>query len=254
MKEPFASSEEISGEYSSFLQLDFGCAVWSNRHFIAFACIAFMGGVLIAVINNNPIHYAVAKLGGDSGGALMLPDKNDALLETLDAELSFIRIAAQNIQSGIHTFVLGISFGIGTLIMLIINGAAVGCMLLMLLNSSSSYEIAASIVAHAPMELIGLITCGAAGLRLGWGLIRAIASSSIWHLQVATLEALCLACISTIMLVTASGIEAFISFSVHIPSAFKVVIGVVTILTMLVCIQLSRLHWLRHGGQKLKSN
>lgn len=242
--------ERSSGEYNLLAQLDFGCALWINRHFIAIACVAFIGGALMGIVNNGSFHHMVSELNGDAMSALTLLSKSESSFKALDEGILFARIAAQNVQASIYTFMLGISFGIGSLIMLIINGAVVGCMLLMLLNSSPSYVAIASVAAHAPVELAGLLMCGAAGLRLGWGLVRAITSSSIWHLHVATIEALSLAFASVAMLLVSSAIETFVSFSPNIAPACKLAVGVVAILMMLICIYMSRLHWMHHRGKQ----
>lgn len=244
VRETHASLRERRYEDGLLTQLDCGCALWINRRFIAIACVVFVGGALVGAVNGNQFHRTFSELSGDVTSALTMPDKSESHLAAPNGGISFVRIATQNVQASIYTFVLGISFGIGTLIMLAINGAVVGYLLLALLNSSPSHTTIASIFAHAPIELAGLVICGAAGLRLGWGLVRAIASSSIWHLQVATYEALSLIPISVGMLLTASAIEAFVSFSPCIPSACKLLIGAASVLIMLGCIYLSRLYWM----------
>lgn len=244
VKETHAFLRESRYECGLLTQVDSGCALWINRRFIAVACVVFVGGALMGAVNGSQFHRTFSELSGDVASALTLLDKSEGSLGTLNGGISFARIATQNVQAGVYTFVLGMSFGIGTLIMLAINGVVVGYLLLALLNSSPSNTAIMGIFAHAPIELAGLVICGAAGLRLGWGLVRAIASSSIWHLQVAAYEALSLIPISVGMLLTASAIEVFVSFSPCISSACKLLIGAASILVMLGCVYLSRLRWM----------
>lgn len=230
-------------------QFDFWACLWSNRRFIVAAGVIFLSGAILAIASNTP-HREITIMSRDVGSAMTVPIKPNELLKAIEGDISFTRIATHNIQAGIHMLILGISFGVGTLILLALNGAAVGCMLLMVLNAPSSFVLAASIFAHAPIEVAGLLLCGAAGLRLGYGLGKSVTSSSIWQLQFAALEALYIGCASVAALTISSLVEAFISFSPNVPAAYKMAVGVFSILALLALLRLSQIRWVERELSK----
>lgn len=224
---------------------DLGWVVWSNRYFIAIACAVFIGGVAIAVIADGVSHHATLKLGGKANGIVEANITYEDLLEALN-ETSIGQILSHNVRVSVHMLILGMAFGVGTLILLVLNGMAVGYMLTLIWHVAPCWATCTCIFAHAPIELAGVVLAGAGGLRLGYGITKAILHSSLQHLQNAMLEALQLGFISVTALAVASLVEGFISFSPNVSPHYKVAIGIASLLILVACMRCARTRWLRN--------
>lgn len=80
-------------------------------------------------------------------------------------------ILTNNIQVGFLAFALGISFGLGTVWVLVQNGMMLGALSGVLGRGESGPLFWSLIAPHGGMELIAICLCGAAGLLLGSALI-----------------------------------------------------------------------------------
>jgi len=226
---------------------DLGWTIWSNRYFIAIACAVFIGGVTIAVVTDGVSRYATLKLGGEVNGIVESNITYEALLEALN-ETPIGQILSHNVRVSVHMLILGMAFGVGTFILLVLNGMAVGYMVMLIWHIAPCWATCICIFAHAPIELAGIVLAGAGGLRLGYGLTKAILHSTLQHLQSAMLEALQLGFVSIAALALASLVEGFVSFSPNIPLHYKAVIGIASLLMLATCMHCARARWLRNNN------
>ncbi len=76
-----------------------------------------------------------------------------------------------NIRVSFLVFAAGITAGLGTGYLLIVNGILIGSVLGMAVSYGNGSNIAALILPHGVLELSIIVVCSAAGLRIGWALV-----------------------------------------------------------------------------------
>jgi len=83
----------------------------------------------------------------------------------------FLSIAFNNIKVAFLAFILGISFSIGTVLLLIRNGIMVGAFLQFFIAKHLGQQAVLAIFIHGTIELSVIVIAGCAGLILGNGLL-----------------------------------------------------------------------------------
>jgi uncharacterized membrane protein SpoIIM required for sporulation len=83
----------------------------------------------------------------------------------------FVGIAFNNIKVAFIAFVLGITFSIGTVFLLIRNGIEVGAFLQFFIAKHMGQQAVLAIFIHGTIELSVIVIAGCAGLILGNGLL-----------------------------------------------------------------------------------
>jgi uncharacterized membrane protein SpoIIM required for sporulation len=150
----------------------------------------------------------------------------DGLLELTPSSWLSSSIATNNIGVVFGAFALGLTCGLGTMLVLLLNGIQLGLILAFYQHHALAERMLAFIVAHGVAELSAICLAGAAGLLLGDALV-----APGWASRGAALERngrdavrIVIGLIPTLTL--AGLIEGFVSPSPAYPVAAKVVIGV----------------------------
>ena len=76
-----------------------------------------------------------------------------------------------NSQIAIMCFALGFAFGVPTLMLLIQNGAMLGAILALYISRGLGLEMGGWLIIHGSTEMFAIILAGAAGFRIGWGVV-----------------------------------------------------------------------------------
>lgn len=76
-----------------------------------------------------------------------------------------------NSQIAIMCFALGFAFGVPTLMLLIQNGAMLGGILALYFSRGLGLEMGGWLIIHGSTEIFAIILAGAAGFRIGWGVV-----------------------------------------------------------------------------------
>jgi len=116
-----------------------------------------------------------------------------------------------NAGIGLRCFAGGILFGIGSLVILAMNGLTLGTVFGHMLNSPVADHFGEFVTAHAPLELTAIVLSAAAGLRLGWALVDTRGWSRWESLRRTAPEALGTAGLATVLFFLAAFVEGFIS-------------------------------------------
>jgi len=130
-----------------------------------------------------------------------------------------------NIRIGFQTFAGGIVFGLGAAFYLLFNGVHIGTVTGYLISAGLARNFFSFTAGHGAFELTAIVLCGAAGLRLGWGLIAPGQLRRADALRTAAVKAVPLVAGAALMLVVAAAIEAFWSPRTEIPPAVKYAVG-----------------------------
>lgn len=151
-------------------------------------------------------------------------------------------LMTHNTQVSVGTMALGMSWGIGTLILLFYNGVILGAIGTDYILDGQGSFLAAWILPHGSIELPAIFIAGQAGLVLAHALFgRGSNLSLARRLRAIAPELVTLICGVALMLVYAGIIEAFLS-QYHepvIPYALKITFGVAELIGLISFLTLS---------------
>ena len=135
---------------------------------------ALAGYLLVA---NDPLWYASfvsPDLAGGRDFSATTDFLRSQLYDTPGANgLSFFAafLFTHNSQIAIMCFALGFAFGLPTLMLLIQNGAMLGAILALYISRGLGLEMGGWLIIHGSTEMFAIILAGAAGFRIGWGVV-----------------------------------------------------------------------------------
>lgn len=207
------------------------------------------------VVLATAITVAAAALGvfvtlvrPEFGATFLGPEKMDGIRQHhlwMDSILSMkpqasSAIMTNNIGVCFATFAGGILCGIGTIFLLFNNGLMLGATATVCAHYHLSLSLWSFVAAHGALELPSIMLAGAAGLRLGAGILFPGMLRRRDSLAQAGLEAVQLVAGTVPLLIIAGTLEAFLS-PTHAPMALKFAVGAV--LFTVLCV------WLSEGGR-----
>ncbi len=130
-----------------------------------------------------------------------------------------------NAGIGLSCYAWGLAFGVGTLWTLGSNAIGIGAIFGHMATAPQAANFLTFVTAHGPFELTAIVFSGAAGLRLGWGLIETGGESRPASLRREAGRSLPIAGVAVLLFVLAAFLEAFVSAS-PLPYAGKAAIAV----------------------------
>lgn len=141
-------------------------------------------------------------------------------------------IVANNISVGFKAFALGITAGVGTCYVLLMNALMLGGFAGHFANHGLSYSLWSFLAPHGVLEIFAILVSAAAGLRLGFALAVPGRMRRSASLRVGARDAVLLVLGTIPMFAIAAFIEGFITPS-YLPGDAKIVLGI-TVATMVV--------------------
>ena len=152
--------------------------------------------------------------------------------EATDAVMTAFYVT-NNVQVSFVAFALGITFGLGTIFVLIQNGFSLGVTMALVQHYGSAAGFLAFVSSHGPIEMFAILLAAAAGLGLGHALVAPGAHTRTVALKLAARDAARLVMGAACLLVVAAFLEAFLSPS-SLPPAVKHATGLLTTLGLLL--------------------
>jgi uncharacterized membrane protein SpoIIM required for sporulation len=144
-------------------------------------------------------------------------------------------ITTNNISVAFTTFAMGITAGIGTLYMIAFNGLLIGVVGAACGSHGMSLALWSFVVGHGSLEIPAILIAGAAGLRIGTGMLFPGSYSRRDSIRIAGREAVKLELGTIPLLIVAGLVEGFISpSSIAIPMKFGLGAGLFTLLVLWV--------------------
>jgi uncharacterized membrane protein SpoIIM required for sporulation len=134
------------------------------------------------------------------------------------------RIVANNISVAFNVFALGITAGIGTCYMLLMNAMMLGGFAGHFTNYGLSYPLWSFLLPHGTLEIFAILVAAAAGLRLGFSLAVPGFRTRSASLRLGARDAVLLVLGTIPMFAIAAFIEGFITPS-YWPGVVKIVLG-----------------------------
>jgi len=167
----YGTPQSAGRSFIEFFSHTFPAAVHYNRRFILASTLFFFVPM-----------FAVAAWLANSDAALeaAIPEAaREALIEedfeeyySSEASSAFAtRVTLNNIRVSFLAFASGMTFGLGTIAVLVANGINVGFSLGAFASVGEQPKFWGLILPHGFLELTAVIMAGAAGLRLGWTLL-----------------------------------------------------------------------------------
>jgi len=152
-------------------------------------------------------------------------------------------IMANNISVAITVFALGITAGIGTCYVLLLNAMMLGGFAAHFVNYDLGYPLLVFIAPHGTLEIFAILVASAAGLRLGCSLAVPGRMKRSAALRLGARDAVILMLGTVPMFIIAGFIEGFVTPS-YMPGAVKIVLGVTVAAVVVAYLLMAG----RHGG------
>ncbi|MBK7860600.1 MAG: stage II sporulation protein M [Archangiaceae bacterium] len=135
------------------------------------------------------------------------------------------QILTNNLQVAVAAFALGLTFGLGTVIVLLNNGVFLGATLAHCFNGGVGKGLLIFMSAHGVVELSVIFICGGAGLMLGQALVvaRERPRSEVLRERAGRAVRLVLGCAP--FLAAIGVVEGFVSPGHRVPALLKVLLG-----------------------------
>ena len=211
-----------------------------SSYVLAATLISVLAGGLGAMIVMVRPDFGVMFLGADRVADL---DRHkmwtESVLSAKPQEAS--GIMTNNIMVCFMTFAGGITAGLFTLFELFNNGLMLGAIAVVCHQHHMALSLWSFVAAHGALEIPSIMLAGAAGLRLGAGILFPGILRRRDALALAGSEAVQLISGTIPMLIIAGTLEAFLS-PTHIPVAIKFSVGAALFTGLIL--------WLSEGGRK----
>jgi len=147
-------------------------------------------------------------------------------------------LIANNVQVTFAAFAGGVLAGLGTVLVLVLNGMSIGAMLGLYAHHGASALIWAFIAPHGGLELTAIVISGAGGLWLGSALWAPGRRTRAEALRRRGREGVGLLAGTTLLLILAGFVEAFVSPSL-LPATLKLAFGAVALAALMTYLALS---------------
>jgi uncharacterized RDD family membrane protein YckC/uncharacterized membrane protein SpoIIM required for sporulation len=141
---------------------------------------------------------------------------------------------SNNVGITLACFAAGVFLGVGSLIMLVFNGVVLGMAfgVMLIADDATRQHFFTFVMAHGPCELTGIALGGAAGLRLGLGVVDTGGLPRLEGLRRSAAQALPILGVAAGLVALAAPIEAWVSPS-SLPPMAKALVALVTALGLI---------------------
>lgn len=171
----YKNKKKEKNVFMRFWREELPAAMWYCRKQLLFSFLLFMAGVFIGMLSSMYYPEFARIILGDS--YIEMTEANikngDPMGVYKDEEpvAMFLKIGWNNIMISFGTFVLGITFGIGTVYIILFNSIMVGAFLYFFIERDLFRESFLAIMLHGTLELSMIVVAGCAGFVLARGLI-----------------------------------------------------------------------------------
>ncbi len=201
-----------------------------NWHFTfaSLVCSVLFFVLSFGVVSEHP-EIAADIMGGldeEFYGEKTAADIVDRFRQTPSVILS-AAVTTNNIKVALATFALGITFGIGTVYMLIVNGTMLGGFAGAFAQSGSGGVFWLTILPHGALELSAIVVAGGTGLMMGYALWCPGRRTRVQALREEAAHAVQIAIALIPAFLVAGYFEGFVTPSSLIPPEVKAGLGVI---------------------------
>lgn len=207
-----------------FFTLTFPAAVWRARWFVAVSAALLLAPAVAMGWWLAGSDEALDAAAPAAVREAYVEEDFEAYYSSAPAGQFATEVTVNNIRVSILAFAAGITLGLGTAFVLVLNGANIGVAAGVFAAAGESARFYGLVTPHGALELSAVVVAGAAGLRLGWALVdpgdrsRAAALAEEGRRSVAVVLGL------AVVFVVAGTIEAFVTPSA-LPTWARVGVG-----------------------------
>ncbi|MCH9687721.1 MAG: stage II sporulation protein M [Deltaproteobacteria bacterium] len=204
----------------------------AQGRFFAIASALFvvpMVVALIAVIIHPPFATDILPRSMLEASAQSYADGLEGRASGTDASMAGFYVN-NNVGIAFRCFATGIMFGLGSIFFLVYNGIVIGTIVGWVIVRGHGDNILTFICGHAPFELTAICIAGAAGLQMGYALVRTNGLTRLGSLRAQAPALGSIISGAALMLMIAALIEGFWSPSGVAAPVKWVVAGVLTLL------------------------
>jgi len=212
---------------SRFFTLLFPMAVRRNAAYVTAGLLLFYGPLLgmigLSVSQQQVLYQLIPRQTLEQVEKMYEKGHAQGREETVDVAMTGFYVR-NNIGIAFQCFAAGIFIGLGSIITLLFNGMVIGAIMGFVAQTPAAMNLLSFIIGHGPFELTAICISGAAGLRLGLGLLITGNRRRTESLRLAAREAVYLVIGAAVLLTGAALIEGFFSPSA-LPMAVKFAFG-----------------------------
>jgi uncharacterized membrane protein SpoIIM required for sporulation len=193
---------------------------------VAVFVIGVLGSYVAATLNPSVAHRFVPGIVDlpETSSGITADDIRRRFTRTGNAPLA-AGVLTNNLSVAFSAFALGITAGVGTCYVLLVNALMLGGMTALFANHGLGGEFLLCILPHGLLEIMAVLIAAAAGLRLGLSMAVPGHLTRGASLRAGGREALLMLLGTVPMFIAAGLIEGFVTPS-HLPDAVKAAIGV----------------------------
>lgn len=136
----------------------------------------------------------------------------------------FLGITLNNVRVDFLTFASGLVLGIGSILIMFYNGIMVGVFQYFFVQKGLFIDSALTIWLHGTLEMAGMVLAGAAGIRLGSGLVFPGTYSRLQAFQVSAMHGFKLLMGTIPITIFAAIIESFLTRYTETPDAVRLIL------------------------------
>jgi len=202
--------------------------VWDSRKELTISMFVFILSVTIGVFSAIQDSDFVRMIISDDYVNMTIEniDKGDpmAVYKKSKEMDMFMGISLNNIKVDFITFASGLFLGIGSIVIMFYNGIMVGVFQYFFIQKGLFAESALTIWLHGTLEMAGMVLAGAAGIRLGTGLIFPGTYSRMQSFQRSAMNAFKLLMGTLPVTLFAAIIESFLTRYTETPDVIRFVL------------------------------
>ena len=147
-----------------------------------------------------------------------------------------------NASIGLRCYAWGLLLGLGSLFVLVTEGVRNGAIFGYMVTTPQAINFFTFVTSHAPFELTAIVFSGAAGLRLGSGLVATKGQTRLASLKREAMASLPTAGTATVLFILAAFLEGFVSASA-LPYWAKAAIAIVCASMLIAFVALGGRHF-----------
>jgi len=207
-------------------------ALRANARFFAVASGLFLipfGLALVATVVEPAFAAAVLPKSALEASARAYAEGLAGRESGVDATMAGFYVR-NNVGIAFRCFATGILFGLGTVFFLVYNGIVMGAMIGWVVYRGHGENIFTFVCGHGPFELTAICIAGAAGLQMGYALVRTGGRTRLASLRAQAPTVGAIIGGAALMLLVAAGVEGFWSPSAAPAPVKWVVAGIFTLL------------------------
>ena len=202
-------------KFLSFWLKDLPIALYNGRRSLTVSAIIFLVSISIGVISSIYEPEFARTILGD--GYVNMTNANIesgdpmAVYKEFYAFDGFMQITIHNTQIALLTFMFGVLYAIGTVLVLIINGIMLGAFQYFFIEQDLFWESFLTIWQHGTLEISAIIIAGGAGITMGRGLIYPGFYSRLQSFKISGKHGLMMFLGTVPLLIMAGFIEGFLT-------------------------------------------